>query len=347
MTALTPKDVSRHDSAGMAGDVLDLPGQLRDALWRVQSAGLPALDAPDGLLVCGMGGSGAGADLAAGILGPDLRRPLQAVRGYDLPGWVGPGTLVLCSSYSGETEETLACFAAAGRLGAPRVAVTTGGRLADEARAQGVPVVGVPAGFQPRAAVAYSTVAVLECAARCGAGPSRAGEVGGAAGVLERLAPEWGPDGPEDGAAKRLARALHGTVPVVLGADATAPVARRWKNQVNENAKLFAGVAELPEADHNEVCGWDPERTLAPLSAVLLEDPTSGARLRRRFELTAELLAPAARAVERVSAPGRNRAERVLALVLLGDLVSIYLAVLGGIDPTPVTAIERFKALLG
>ena len=344
---LGAEEVRRHDPAGMVDDVLDQPNQLQDALWRFDSAGVPAIDAPRGLVVCGMGGSAVGADLAGGILGPDLSRPLLAVRGYRLPAWVGPDTLVLCSSYSGATEETLACFEAAGEAGAPRLVLTTGGPLADAARAAGVPVVGVPSGMQPRAAVAYSTVAALEAAARCGAARSRSAEVEDAAALLEGLSLEWAPDGPEDGAAKRLAGALRGTHPVVFGAEATVPVARRWKNQLNENAKLFAAAAEVPDADHNEVCGWVPERLAVPLSAVLLEDPGSHPRVLRRMGLTSEVVAPAARVLERVPAPGANRMERVLSLVLLGDLVSCYLAVLDGIDPTPVEAIVRFKELLG
>ena len=220
---LGPDVVAGCDPSGMTGDVLDQPGQLEDALWRVASASLPRRPAPGGLVVCGMGGSGVGADLAAGILGADLPAPLVAVRGYALPPWVGPDHLVLASSYSGHTEEVLACFEAAGRAGARRVALTTGGRLAEAARAEGVPVVGVPSGLQPRAAVAYSTVGALECAAACGAAPARAGEVEDAAALLEGLAAEWGPEGPEDGEAKRLARALHGTHPIVFGAEATAP----------------------------------------------------------------------------------------------------------------------------
>ena len=343
---LGPDAVARYDPSGMTGDVLDQPGQLEDALWRVASASLPRDPAPGGLVVCGMGGSGVGADLAAGILGPDLRRPLVAVRGYALPAWAGPDHLVLASSYSGHTEEVLACFEAAGRAGARRVALTTGGRLAEAARAAGVPVVGVPSGLQPRAAVAYSTVGALECAAACGAAPARRGEVEDAAALLEGLAAEWGPEGPEDGEAKRLARALRGTHPIVFGAEATAPVARRWKTQLNENAKLFSAAAELPESDHNEVCAWDPDRLAAPLGAVLLEDPGSHPRVVRRLGLTAEALGAGARALERVTAPGVNRTERVLALVLLGDLVSVYLALLDGIDPTPVVAIQRLKAAL-
>ena len=145
----------------MLEDVLAQPIQLGDALWRAQSAGLPSRDLPGGLVVCGMGGSAIGGDLADAGLGDRATRPLGTVRGYALDSWTPPDTLVLCSSYSGETEETLACFEAAGAVGADRAVLTTGGRLAEAARAEGVPVVGVPAGMQPRAAVVYMTVGAL------------------------------------------------------------------------------------------------------------------------------------------------------------------------------------------
>ena len=131
----------------------------------------------------------------------------------------------------------------------------------------------------------------------------------------------------------------------MVGAELAAFAAYRWKCQLNENAKLPAWHAELPEADHNEVCGYADSRD--DFSAVFLDDPTLDPRLRRRIELTAELLEPGADAVERVESRGETAADRVLSLVLLGDLVSIYLAALLGVDPSPMEAIERLKGLLG
>ena len=334
--------VEAADPAGMIGDVLAQPAQLADAVWRAESAGFPRADLPGGLVVAGMGGSAVGGDLAAAALAGRAERPVRTIRGYELDPWVGPETLVLCASYSGDTEETLACFEAAGAAGAQRAVVTTGGALGEAARAAGVPVMGAPGAFQPRAAVVYMTVAALEAAAACGAAPQVRGEVEGAAALLGELTAEWDPDAPADSEAKRLALALHGTVPVVQGAGATAAVAVRWKTQFNENASMPAFASELPEADHNEVCGFAP-----PLAAVFLDDPGLDDRLRRRIELTAELLAPAATAVERIEARGDTPFERTMSLVLLGDLVSVYLAVLAGEDPTPVPRIDQLKERLG
>ena len=336
MSELSPAAVAAVDHQGMLGDVLGQPHQLLDALWRVESARLPRYDSPAGLVVCGMGGSGVGADLAAAILGGRGRRPIRSVRDYELPPWIDAETLVLCASYSGDTEETLACFEAAGARGAPRVAVTTGGALAAAARAAGVPVIGVPSGFQPRAAIAYMIVAALECATAAGAGPSLRAELEAAAGALLTRAAEWGPEGPDDSLPKQLARRLHGRIPVVFGGGSTVPVAVRWKTQVNENAEAAAFHAALPEADHNEICAWPGDGRML---AIMLANPESPARLRLRFELTAEVVGDS----ELLSAEGDSQAERLLSLVLLGDLVTVYLAVLYGRDPVPVAAIERFK----
>jgi glucose/mannose-6-phosphate isomerase len=346
MTKLDRDAVAAVDSTGQINEITDLSAHLRDALWRVDSAGIAPSDTPGGLIVAGMGGSAVGGRLAAGALGSRLRRPLIVRDGYALPGWAGPETLVLCSSYSGTTEETLAAYDDAAERGAPRIAVTTGGPLAERARRDGVPVIPVPGGFQPRAAVGYSLVSALEAAALCGAAPSLRDEVEAAASLAERLAAEWGPDGAEDSEAKALARKLHGTVPVIAGAELAAPAAYRWKCQINENAGQPAFASALPEIDHNEAVGWPAAGGFGRFSAVFLEDPGNHPRNRLRSELTAEQAAAGAAVVERVTARGETPTERLVSLVLLGDLVSLYLAILRGEDPAAIPPIDQLKAAL-
>ena len=342
MSDLGREAIAAVDPRGMLGDVLAQPHQIGDALWRVESAGIKRADLPGGLLVAGVGGSAIGGELAAAALGRRASRPVRAVRDYSLEPWTGDDTLVLCASYSGGTEETLACFEEATERGMPRVVLTTGGELAERARAEGVPVIGVPSGMQPRAAVVYMVVAALECAALCGAGPSLRGELEGAEALLARLVEEWGPDSAGDSPAKALARELHGAMPVLYGAGPTVAAAQRWKNQINENAKLPAFWGELPESDHNEVCGWDRAAELGRMRAVFLDDPGIDERTRRRIDPTARIAQPASR----VEAVGDDATQRVLSLVLLGDLVSVYLAALGGVDPWEIEAIDRLKAEL-
>ena len=338
--------VAAVDSTGQAAEIIDLHAHLRDALWRFDSAGIVPADAPGGMIVAGMGGSAVGGRLAIAAIGARARRPLAVADGYALPGWAGPDTLVLCSSYSGSTEETLSAYDDAAERGVRRLVATTGGPLADRARRDGVPVIPVPGGFQPRAAVGYALVAALEAAASCGAAPSLRDEVEAAAALAERLAAEWGPDGPEDGAAKALARRLDGTVPVIAGAELAAAAAYRWKCQINENAGLPAFASVLPELGHNEVVGWPAARTLGRFSAVFLDDPGAHPRNVLRTELTTEQATAWADVVERVAPHGDTPTERLVSLVLLGDLVSLYLAVLRGEDPVAIAPIDALKAAL-
>jgi glucose/mannose-6-phosphate isomerase len=346
MATLDRAAVAAVDSTGQVAETLDLPTHLQDALWRFDSAGIVPADASGGMIVAGMGGSAIGGRLAIAAIGARARRPLAVADGYALPGWVGPDALVLCSSYSGSTEETLSAYEDAAERGVPRLVATTGGALADRARRDGVPVIPVPGGFQPRAAVGYALVAALEAAASCGAAPSLRDEVEAAAALAERLAAEWGPDGPEDGAAKALARRLDGTVPVIAGAELAAAAAYRWKCQINENAGLPAFASVLPELGHNEVVGWPAARALGRFSAVFLDDPGAHPRNVLRTELTAEQAAAWADVVERVAPHGDTPTERLVSLVLLGDLVSLYLAVLRGEDPVAIAPIDALKAAL-
>ena len=343
---LDPETIAAVDAADMLADIAGLPEHLRDALWKVESANLQPWDSPGGLVVAGMGGSAIGGSLARAMLGDHASRPILASRAYGLPAWTTPETTVLCASYSGGTEEALACYEAAGALGAKRVAVTSGGKLAEMARADGVPVIPVAGGFQPRAAVAYMTVAALEVARLCGAGPRMGAEIDVAADHLEQLVVEWGAQSAEDSEAKTLARALHDSVPVIAGAGLTSPIAYRWKTQFNENAKIPAFMHELPELCHNEVVGWTDAPSLGRFAAIFLDDSDTHPRIKERIAITRELIGDCATGTHVVQSRGDTAVQRVLSLVLLGDLVSLYVAVLRGTDPTPVDVLVTLKERL-
>jgi glucose/mannose-6-phosphate isomerase len=319
----------------MLDDVLGLPDQLRDAMWRLETARLQPAESA-GLMVCGMGGSAIGGELAAAAIGDRLTKPVHSVRGYELPSWTTPDWTVLCSSYSGNTEETLACFEAAEVLGARRIVLSTGGALVERAREAGVPVVAPPGIYQPRVAVAYMFAAAAEAAALAGAAPSIHTEIDAAAAFLEREREAL------QARAAEIATELDAAVTVIHGADLTAPIAQRWKTQMNENAKQAAFCAELPEADHNEICGWGGAGA-ATLAAVFLEDCDQHPRERRRFDHTAEIGGEGAAAVVRVETQGETRVERLLWATLLGDLVSLETAKQLGADPEKIEALDRIK----
>ncbi|HYZ82551.1 MAG TPA: bifunctional phosphoglucose/phosphomannose isomerase [Solirubrobacteraceae bacterium] len=345
-SALSREAIAAVDPTGQMADILGLPEHLGDALWRVQSANLSPQDSPGGLVVAGMGGSAVGGLLALAALGDRASRPIVVARDYGLPAWTTPDATVLCASYSGETEETLAAYEAAGALGARRIVSTTGGTLASSARADGVPVIPLPGGFQPRAAVGYGLVVALEVAALAGCAEQLHTEIDVAVARAEELVGEWGPDAPEDSLAKTLARSLHGTIPQIAGAGLTAPIAYRWKTQINENANAPAFASELPELDHNEVVGWESAADLGRFSAVFLDDCDLHPRVRTRIELTLGVIGDHAAAAHRIETLGQTRVERLVSLVLLGDLVSIYMAVLAGRDPAAIAPINQLKAAL-
>ena len=327
------------DSGEQFAATMALPDHLRDALWRFSSAKIDQLEST-GLLVCGMGGSAIGGDLAAAALGGRLGKPLDVVRGYGVPSWTPPDRAIFCSSYSGNTEETIACYAAAEAVGAHRIVATTGGALAEAARSDGVPVIGMPAGLQPRAAVGYTFAIAAEVAAVVGIGPTIRMEIDSSAAHLEAAGDALLAKAAE------LADSVSGSVPLVYGCGLTAPVAYRWKCQINENAKLPCFDHVLPELDHNEIVGWEGGGDAA-YSAIFLRDEDQPPREHRRAELTAELIAPRARSVIQLNTEGETRTERLLWAVMLGDLLSLELAARAGADPTPVTVIETLKDRLG
>jgi glucose/mannose-6-phosphate isomerase len=346
LTDLTPEAVSDGDPTGQFNEVLNLAEHLRDALWRVESAMIEPRDSPGGLVVAGMGGSAIGAMLAIAALGDRASRPMFVTRDYALPAWTTPDTTVLCASYSGETEETLAAFEAAGAVGARRIVCTTGGTLAASARAEDVPVIPLPGGFQPRAAVGYGVVVALEVAALTGVAESLHTEIDVAAEHADALAGEWGPGASEDSRAKTLARSLQGTIPIITGAGLTTPIAYRWKTQFNENAKSPAFAGELPEIDHNEIVGWKRTPGMGTLSAVFLDDCDLHPRVRTRIELTRQLIADGTAASELVESIGSSRLERLVSLVLLGDLTTLYVAILDGLDPAEIDVLTALKGAL-
>jgi glucose/mannose-6-phosphate isomerase len=326
----------------IGGDMLDavraMPDHLRDALWRIESARAPTMEAP-AAFVCGMGGSAIGGDLAAAALADRMTKPVMTTRGYELPSWAPAGSAVLCSSYSGNTEETLACYTAAEALGAQRLVATTGGELAELARGDDVPVIGLPAGLQPRAAVGYMFCVAAELAALALAGPRINTEIDAAAShIAENF-------GAAHDRAREIAAEIGDATPVIYGSDLTASVAYRWKTQINENAKMPAYSGTLPEMDHNEIEGWaGADRGFA---AIFLGDRDQHPRERKRFELTAKSISPFSAAVAEVETEGETRTERVLHAVMLGDLLAIELANARGVDPLAVDVLEGFKREMG
>lgn len=322
----------------MLDDILDIPNHIRDAIWRLDSARLEPR-ASAGFMVCGMGGSAIGGELARGLLGERLTGPLVVVRSYRLPRWVNSEWAVLGSSYSGDTEETFSAFEEAGAVGAHRWVVGTGGKLGEYAREHDLGFVGLPGYFQPRVTVAYMTVAAALAANLAGVAPDAREELTATADFLD------GAKGELQELAADFALGMDGIPLVVHGVDLTVPIARRWANQINENTKQFAFVAEIPEANHNLMEAWAAGD--GGLGAVFLLDSDQTPRERQRIELTAESVARTGASVFRVETRGDTPSQRIFWAVMLGDLISINLAEQRGVDPLPVNEIVDFKKRLG
>ncbi|HYN90006.1 MAG TPA: bifunctional phosphoglucose/phosphomannose isomerase [Ardenticatenaceae bacterium] len=338
------------DPEGMIDRINEAPRQIRDAWATVSKFTLPSdfvsVEQLDEVLVLGMGGSAIGADLVAGLVAPAVRVPIWTHRSYRLPGWVDENTLVIASSYSGNTEETLSGWTEAGQRGVPRLAVTTGGQLVSDAG--GAPLLSFEYNSQPRAALGHSLTLILGVLWKAGLLPDPAAEIGRASRLLETACREWQPEVPtEENLAKRLAAWFAAGLPVIFGADHLSAVARRWTTQINENSKGWAFWAEMPELNHNVVVGFEHPRGIAEAARVIaLLSPSYAERITARFEITGQLMDEAGAAWLPVVAEGQGRLEEMLWTIYLGDFVSYYLAILHNVDPTPVEPIQRLKARL-
>ena len=350
MFGLDPPDALDADSLGLIRGMADSVAAFEESRGAAEGVGLhfPA-EAVTDIALCGMGGSAIAGDLVLGAHRDRMLRPMSVVRDYYLPGWVGEGTLVILSSYSGDTEETLTCASQALERNSLCVAVTSGGKLGRFYAAEGVPVISLPPGLQPRAALLRLLVPVAVLLDRVGALPPLGSDLEEARETVAASVAGLGHEVPEaDNPAKQLARALQTGVPLIWGAELTAPVAYRWRCQMAENAKLPAGHAVLPELDHNDIVGFSGSPApLADLTRlIMLRDPRNHRQVQRRFDLTREIIEPHVASALSITAEGQAPLARMLDLVMLGDYASLYLALLRGVDPGPVEPIQRLKERL-
>jgi len=339
--------IHRVDRADMLGLIDDLPTQCRQGYetgWRLPLR----CPRPVGQVVfVGMGGSAISGDLVKAVLTDRARVPISVQRTYTLLASVSRETLVITSSYSGDTEETLSAYRQARRRGAMVAAVTSGGRLARLAQRDGVPWGPVPSGLPPRAALGYLAAIPLGMLARLGLAPITAAELRAATVATARVVRAWAPQVPtRRNLAKQLAHQFLGRLVVVYGADGGwEAVVARWRGQLAENAKALASSHLFPEMTHNEINGWAfPRPLVRRCAAVFLTDRTVHPRVQRRMAITARIIRRVGARVIPVAVPGPSRLSRLLSMIALGDYLSVYLAVLHRVDPTPVehvTAVKR------
>lgn len=340
--------VTRVDPSGMYDLTVGFPGQVQRALDISWSSALPDWKVkPDNVILTGLGGSAAGGDFARALFEFESSVPFIVNRDYFLPRWAGSGTLVFATSYSGNTEETLSAYDDAKRKGCSLVCVTSGGKLAELAKADGWPLIPIPGGQPPRTALGYLFAPVVVASEKLGLLPKQ--DWGAALTVLDKCVADWSVDVPfDDNPTKQLAKALFGKLSVIYGLGFwQGLVAGRWKGQICENAKNLTFAHTFPELCHNEVLGWVEagKQGAGRWAAVVLQDGTESAKMKKRAEVTSRLISNVAD-THTVTARGATLLERMLSLTLFGDFTSIYLAALNGVDPENIDSINILKAEL-
>ncbi len=330
------------DVSGMVAHISSFPDQVGAALGL--SIDLPG-DVPRAC-VCGIGGSAIAGDILSEHLSEVSATMLPVVRGPDLPGWVDADTLVVVVTYSGNTKESLELFHVARERGCRIVGVASGGRLLEECKTSGIPFLRVPSGIMPRAALGYllgSIALVIERA-----------QLASAAADLRRILPELAAYGESvvphrpsrSNEAKMISMKLHGRLPAIYAPKPLRPAATRWQTQINENSKMLAVSGEIPEMNHNQIIGWLEGENPGNCLPVFLTGRSVKGTMLRIVEETARMFEEGGLRPVVVDLPGRTHLETALLGVILGDFVSYYLAMLKGVDPTPVRSIQELKRRL-
>jgi glucose/mannose-6-phosphate isomerase len=326
-----------------------LPEQVADAARAAREVeGLPGKESIEHVVVLGMGGSGIAGDILQAAAGPFMSVPVVTVKSYELPAFVGDGSLVFAISFSGNTEETLEAATEAAMQGAKIVAVTGGGGLEELAAGWGAPVVPVPHAqiSQPRAAIGSLAIPPLAILEQIGLFPGATQWIELAISQLQRRRDRLTRDGNE---AQALARRIGRTIPIIHGGGAVgSTAAQRWKTQINENAKAPSFWASQPELCHNEVVGWGQhgDVTRQTMTLIALRHDSEHPQVTRRFDIVFELVREVFASIEEVHAEGDGDLAQLLDLVLFGDFVSLYLAAQEGIDPGPVPVLTDLKQRL-
>lgn len=326
-----------------------MPRQCREAWHQALDFPLPPdYSAVDRVVILGMGGSAIGGDLVRTLALTQGGVPVLVHRDYSLPPQVDARTLVIASSYSGNTEETVSAFTEALQTPAKKVVVTTGGRLKALAEESHVPVFTFRYKAEPRAALGYSFFSILAIFHRLGLLSTQSQDIDETIKVLQELSAGLDKGVPQEtNPAKQLAARLLGRLVIIYGAGILSQVAFRWKTQFNENSKNFAFSECLPELNHNAVVGYEfPSWFAEKAFVILLSSPSLHPRILMRYNVTAELLARARIAHEVVQAQGESPLSQIMSALLLGDYVSYYLAMLNEVDPSPVAAIDYLKERL-
>jgi glucose/mannose-6-phosphate isomerase len=346
MVDLNLKQVDRQN---MYQKIVDFPKQVLAGIEIGQQADISNLTGHGfaNIILAGMGGSAIGGDLIRTYLRGELAIPFEIYRGYGLPSYVEAYSLVVCSSYSGGTEETLSAFKVALDRNCHILAITTGGELAILAHQNGASCVSAPGGLPPRAALGYSFAPLLTIFGRLGLCRNYSEQLKTAAAFLEQRGRDFQFESPDNMAIGIAQKLVGKTAVVYAGPDLLDTAAVRFKGQICENAKHLAFSNIFPEFNHNELVGWQlPKETIEKCAVIILRDSDDHPQITKRMDIISELLEKKGVEIITVKSTGEGRLTRLLSVIQVADYVSYYLALLNAIDPTPIEVIDFLKRKL-
>ena len=339
----------QFDKSGMLGHLHRFPEQCQKAWGKVLKFELPhEYTKISNVVIVGMGGSAIGGDVVHRLALSESKVPVRVHRDYNLPAFVDASTLVIASSYSGNTEETLSAFTESLRTPARKLVITSGGKLKHLAEKEGIPAFVIDYQAPPRAAFPHSFVPLVGIFQKLGLLGDKSEDLREALGILNKLSEDLIETSPlASNPAKQLAAKVQGHVAVIYGAGMLSEVAQRWKGEFNENSKAWAFYENFPELNHNAVVGYEfPADAKERIFVLMLRSSSLHPRNLLRYEVTAKLLAKARITYEFVEARGKSPLAQMISLILVGDYTSFYLSMLNEVDPTSTDAINFVKQYL-
>ncbi len=343
----------KRDPGYIGASLERLPDQLADGWAQAKNFRWPGRAGKiTSVAICGMGGSHLAPDILRNVFSTQLRVPVTIVADYQLPAWVNRTTLVVCSSYSGNTEETLACLDEAKHRGALIAVVTSGGALARQARRRNIPLINFQPLFnpsqQPRLGLGYGLMATVAIWRAAGLLHLSTGSIQGLAKTAQAAVKRYGQHHPaEVNLAKRLTMNLAGKIPLLIGAEWTAGNLHAWTNQIHENAKTFAAWYQLPDLNHHLLEGLRNRAVTKQIHAVMIRDANYHPRNLRRLTLTKKILEDLGASVSIVTPRGTTPLEKSVDLLAFGGYVSWYLAAMRRVKPGPIPTVDALKKALG
>jgi len=348
---LEPSFLKTADPSGMYGVIRSMPRQAREVLDIVDKSEMSLADnSCRSLIICGMGGSAIAGDIISAYGQDKMTLPVWVQRNYGLPGWAGPSDLAVISSYSGDTEESISAYHQARQNGMRILGITSGGNLKTLCQQNNNPCLMIPGGLPPRGALGYSFFGLWGMLSKLGLLKAARSEALEAVELLETLASELSTGNPAPkNQAKELAQKLQNHLPVIYSSvDSLWPVARRWTNQINENAKMLSYCAFFPELCHNEIVGWQElPQIRQSTKIVMLSDREDHKSNELRAGIISDILMAEAAEIIKIETRGQSLLARMFSAIFLGDMASYYLALLNQADPTPVERIKFLKSKLG